>query len=360
MKLSVVTPEKAMELIPNIAKYANKQNKVSDADFFSNHAFHIRIEDYSRRILAPAVMGNQFGTHWYYERARGQYKQEQARMTKPQKEKFLIQNPKQQMFTKTDLAKFYNIYRQLPHQVSSGAQKNIIRFAEWASESWEKNSSDFNEVFFKNIVCLNILFKKTDCIVKNAPWYEMGYKAQIVTYALSYLFYTIDSKYPNKALDFKTIWNTQSISHALELELERIAEGMYNHLVSPHREVENVTEWAKRESCWKKAQEVDIELSEDVVLELISKTEAQEDNRAARKEQKDDNEVMIMKLVAEYGVDKWKQLLDWGMSNHIFNSQDISFIRVAISMETGRFPSSKQCMKIKQVLEKAREEGYPD
>lgn len=60
MKLSVVTPEKAMELIPNIAKYANKQNKVSDADFFSNHAFHIRIEDFSRRVLAPAFMGNQF------------------------------------------------------------------------------------------------------------------------------------------------------------------------------------------------------------------------------------------------------------------------------------------------------------
>lgn len=80
---------------------------------------------------------------------------------------------------------------------------------------------------------------------------------------------------------------------------------MYNHLVSPHREVENVTEWAKRESCWKKAQEVDIELSEDVISELISKTEAQEDNRAARKEQKDDNEVMAMKLVAEYGVLKY-------------------------------------------------------
>ena len=33
-------------------------------------------------LLAPAVMGNQFGTHWYYERARGSYKQEQARLTK--------------------------------------------------------------------------------------------------------------------------------------------------------------------------------------------------------------------------------------------------------------------------------------
>ena len=60
------------------------------------------MEDFSRRILAPAVMGNQYGTHWYYERARGQYKQEQAQLTKAQKERFLLQNPKSQMFTKTD------------------------------------------------------------------------------------------------------------------------------------------------------------------------------------------------------------------------------------------------------------------
>ena len=39
MKLSVVTPQKAMELIPNIAKYANKQNKVSDATSFPTMLF---------------------------------------------------------------------------------------------------------------------------------------------------------------------------------------------------------------------------------------------------------------------------------------------------------------------------------
>ena len=42
MKLSVVSSEKAVDLIPYIAKYANAQNKVSDADFFSNHPFHSR------------------------------------------------------------------------------------------------------------------------------------------------------------------------------------------------------------------------------------------------------------------------------------------------------------------------------
>ena len=113
------------------------------------------MEDFSRRVLAPAVMGNQYGTYWYYERTRGQYKQEQSRMTKAEKDKFLIQHPKAQMFTKTDLAKLYNIYRQLPHQVSTGAQKNFIQFAEWASAAWDKDETVFNERFFRLVVCLN-------------------------------------------------------------------------------------------------------------------------------------------------------------------------------------------------------------
>lgn len=360
MKLSIVTPEKAMELIPNIAKYANKQNKVSDADFFSNHAFHVRIEDFSRRVLAPAVKGNQFGTHWYYERARGQYKQEQSRMTKSQKEKFLAQNPKDQMFTKTDLAKIYNTYRQLPHIVCTGAQKNFIRFAEWASEAWEKNDTAFNEVFFKKIVCLNILFKKTDSIVKNASWYEMGYKAQVVTYTLSYLFYAIEKNNSELALDFKTIWNKQSISYALELQLGNIAEAMYNHLVSVNREVENVTEWAKREICWNRAKSISIPLNNDFVKELITKSEEKDDAKAASRDQKMYNSVSTMVQVANYGVNKWKTLLEWGTKEHIFTSQDISFLRIAILMEKGKFPSEKQCVKIMQVLDKAKSEGFPD
>lgn len=359
MKLSVVTPEKAMELIPNIAKYANKQNKVSDADFFSNHAFHVRIEDLSRRILAPAVMGNQFGTHWYYERTRGQYNQEQARMTKQQKDKFLIQNPKAQMFTKTDLAKFYNIYRQLPHQVSTGAQKNFIRFAEWASDAWEKNNTDFNEAFFRTVVCLNILFKKTDYLVKHATWYEMGYKAQVVTYALSYLFYVIEQNPEDVSLDFRSIWNKQDISHVLEVQLERIAEAMYNHLVSPNRDVENVTEWAKREACWKKAKQLDVTLSKEFLSELVSKSEEKEDKKAAGKEQKLYNSASMMIEVVNYGVENWKALLAWGTANHIFTPQDISFLRVAVAMEKGKIPTEKQCPKIIQVLEKAKAEGYP-
>lgn len=359
MKLSVVTPEKAMELIPNIAKYANKQNKVSDADFFSNHAFHVRMEDFSRRVLAPAVMGNQYGTHWYYERTRGQYKQEQSRMTKAEQNKFLIQNPKTQMFTKTDLAKLFNIYRQIPHQVSTGAQKNFIQFAEWASAAWDKDETVFNERFFRQIVCLNILYKKVDYIVKHAPWYEMGYKAQVVTYTLSYLFYRISKECPDRVFDFRSVWTQQGVSHTAEVELEKIAEAMYNHLVSPSREVQNVTEWAKREACWKKAKDISIPLSEKFKKELASTTEEAEAKKSARKEQKQENSASAMIQVAEFGTENWKALLAWGIQNRVFNSQDISFLKAAIAMETGKFPSEKQCARILQVLAKAREESYP-
>lgn len=66
MKLSVVTveeTEKLEEMIEKIARYSNSQNKVSEADFFSNHPYHQAIERHSRRIPAPAAHGAQYNTY---------------------------------------------------------------------------------------------------------------------------------------------------------------------------------------------------------------------------------------------------------------------------------------------------------
>lgn len=57
MKLSIVPPEQAIDVVPKISEYANSQNKVSAADFFANHPFHVRMEDFSRRLFAPAPDG---------------------------------------------------------------------------------------------------------------------------------------------------------------------------------------------------------------------------------------------------------------------------------------------------------------
>ena len=187
----------------------------------------------------------------------------------------------------------------------------------------------------------------------------MGYKAQVVTYTLAYLFYQIGKECPDRAFDFKTVWNQQGVSHATEMELEKIAEAMYYHLVSPDREVQNVTEWAKREACWKKAKAISISLGSKFKKELLSTAEEAEAKKNARHEQKQENSASAMIQVAEYGIENWKALLTWGIQNRIFNPQEISFLKVAIAMETGKFPSEKQCGRILQVLAKAREESWP-
>src|ERR1035441_10228664 len=162
MKLSVVPPETSIDIVPAISRCANSQNKVSDADFFSNHEFHRRMEGFSRRIWAPATSGAQQKIHWFYERARGQYLNEQSKLSKREKDRFLLQNPRNQVITKTDLAKTENAWRQLAHEVSLGAQKNFIIFSRWAEPEWSKNSDQFNERYFRDVVGRMILFKRTE------------------------------------------------------------------------------------------------------------------------------------------------------------------------------------------------------
>ena len=358
MKLSIVSPEKAEILIPNISRFANSQNKVSDADLWSNHPFHIRMEEFSRRIVAPATQGRQYGTRWYYERANGQYRQETYKSTDAIKRKFEMQNPKSQMFNKTDLAKFMNIYMQLPHIASAGGQKAFSKFAEWASRTWKKDENRFNEGFFKRVIALAILFRSSDKIVKNQTWYN-SYKANIVAYTLSKIFFDVKQLFPEYSIDFRSIWQKQSLSKAFSDQIEYMSKIIYNYLIASDRPIENVTEWAKRESCWDNAKELKISYCENFIKELIPITQELEQKKDAKKDQKLTNKVMTMVEVANYGTSNWKDLLDWEATHRVLSQTDISFINVAIGIEQGKIPTEKQSVKILEVLEKARTEGFP-
>lgn len=124
------------KLIGEISRSSNSQNKVSEADFFSTHPFHIEMEKISRRILAEPVGGVQYQTKWFYERARGQYVQKQIKMTAAQKRNFQRINPKSQVMSKTDFAKYRMSWQECPEIVSKGAQANFMKFAEEISVAW--------------------------------------------------------------------------------------------------------------------------------------------------------------------------------------------------------------------------------
>lgn len=157
--------DRSTELVRNISRSSNSQNKVTDADFFSTHPFHIRMEQHSRRIFAPAEAGAQYETKWFYERAKGQFLQAQMRLTPAKKRQFLLQNPKSKVITKTDLAKVRNTWNEMPHIVSKGAQTNFMKFAELIDEAWTSNDAQFNERYFTETVALVILFKHLEALI---------------------------------------------------------------------------------------------------------------------------------------------------------------------------------------------------
>jgi hypothetical protein len=77
MKLTVLNVEDDMSeddierynsITKTISQCANSQNAVSEADFFSNHPFHVLMEQLSRKKMAPPVNGNPYQTIWLYER----------------------------------------------------------------------------------------------------------------------------------------------------------------------------------------------------------------------------------------------------------------------------------------------------
>ena len=215
-KIGAMDEESATDLIRNISRSSNSQNKVSDADFFSTHPFHVEMEKFSQRIFAPAVEGQQYETHWFYERARGQYLQAQMRMTKGEQKRFKMQNPKSQVITKTDLAKVRNSWAKMPQLVSKGAQTNFVKYAESIDSAWTDNSAQFNEKYFTDSVALLIIFKRLEKIIPEQPWYQSGYRANIVTYSMAVLHLLIERQFPGRELDLQIIWNRQSVPEVIE------------------------------------------------------------------------------------------------------------------------------------------------
>lgn len=248
MKLTIVSPERAEHVVPRISEYANTQNRVNAADFFSNHPFHVAMEQYSRRIWAPAEEGAQRETKWFYERARGQFADAQSKLTPAEKKRFLAEYPKKQMFSKTDLAKFDNVWDENPRYVNLGAQKNFAQYARRIGEEWKTTPERFDEHYFRQAVARAIIFRQTERIVSSQPWYGGGYRANIVAYTLGLLAEI--ARQSDRSVDFQKVWQIQATTADIDRSIATTSRLVHDHLMSPPQGVTNISEWAKKEDCW--------------------------------------------------------------------------------------------------------------
>ena len=358
MKVSVISETEIERIVPRISECANTQNRVNAADFFSNHPFHIRIEEFSRRILAPARAGELRETKWFYERARGQYADAQSTLTPGERKRFQAVYPRFQMFAKTDLAKFENVWDEKPTFVNLGAQKNFTQYAKRIGQEWVKAPDSFNEFYFKRAIARAILFRATEKLVSAQTWYGGGYRANIVAYTLALLSFYCNKK--GKFIDFMKVWKTQSVSDSLQEAIEVTAELVNAVIINPEAGISNVTEWCKKDLCWLRMQEKEGELEEmlpeKLKSELISKSEIAEEKKSARQMQKMDNGIEAQKRVLEITAAQWQSLLQRAQEKKLLISKEEGLLQTATRIPE-RIPTEKQCIALVILLRKLEQEG---
>lgn len=248
VKLTVLTdPERVADIVPLVSKYANSQNKVNAADFSANGRFHLELEKLSRTVWAPATSGLDRGAHWYYERARGSYLDDKVRQGTPARiREWEKQNPSTQKFTKTDLAKYEQLWAGLPHVVCRGAEKNFIQLAQRHEEEGEP-VVDLN--YFKQLVAKIILFKAA---LRLAPEDSGSLRAQAVAYAFAWLV-----EKSGRRIDLNQIWEKQSVPETLATALTAVGAKALAYIKALPG---NPTEAAKKEENWTRFRHTRIEL----------------------------------------------------------------------------------------------------
>jgi hypothetical protein len=259
VKLTVLSdPATVPQIVPLISQFANSQNKVNAADFSANGKFHQQLEELSRTVWARPTSGVERQTHWYYERARGSYADDRGRQaTAARRKEWENQNPSEQKFTKTDLAKFEQAWRGLPHLVCLGAEKNFIRFAEQMEDEGEP-LVDLN--YFKLLVGKAILWRSAEKLFDTLDL--DGYRANSVAYAVAWL-----AEKSGRRIDLLAIWERQRLSTALSEALKAVCRAAWEFLTDREG---NVGEASKREECWQAFRDLAIETGEAWMADLAT------------------------------------------------------------------------------------------
>lgn len=323
-KISVVkNKQNFSEIVSRISEYANTQNKVSLSDLSSNRPYHIQLEKISRIMVTPHIQGQLNQTKWFYERARGQYKNARQKegFTKAKQKAFDLKNPKIQVFKKEDLAKYINAYQEItdgrklgigPHVVVRGSQKNYVLFMQY------NLVKEPDSIYFEDVVAKMILFRSAEKIYGVKPNSIGDLRYITVPYSISYLGYKTDYK-----LDLYKIWRNQSIS-------ENISNFLYDLMVKVESFIKMNApsalfgEWAKKEECWNMLKEYDLDVDFSVLKSEFADAKILNQRAKITDEetlvQQENEELELIKSVPAI---IWGKIENWGRESEKLTTQQI-------------------------------------
>jgi hypothetical protein len=271
-----------------------------------------------------------------------------------QRRKFDLEYPKKQVIAKTDLAKYLNLWRGHPDIVSRGAQKNFANFAATTGKEWTKNPDQFNRRYYTDTIAKAIVFIATEKLVTEQPWYEGGYRANVVAYAIAKLAHDVEEMH--LAVDFGSIWRKQDVSEALRQALVISAKACHEVLVDPPSGMSNVTEWAKQQACWSRISALRISWPGAFEDELISEEDQDENETDGERDQRLLNGIEAQTIVVKAGGPFWRSVKEWGVQRRLLSPREAGVLDVAASFP-GRMPSEKQSVIVIETLKKMHSQG---
>ena len=364
MKLTVIDDlEKAEEIKENVARYANTQNTIQTADLVSNHPLHRKLEKLSRdTFVPPGEKGVQ--SKWFYERARGQYDTKlRALKSAGAKRKFLLENPKNQKFSKTDMAKFENTWRMRRYEVKKGAQKNLELLGVKLLREWENDPNNFEIVFYKDLIAKAILFKSSDRAIQyESEWYKLssGYKAETVTYTLSILRHNLNEQ--GLEINLKRIYDAQKISDSLKKQIINLAKEVRDMLLDEkfRKGTANVSEFSKKLDAWNEFRRLNFLLNDLSKDDTIGIEDAKSRVREDKLTNKVSGDLSYVEIVENVDAESWKEIYYFLKNDYAKDSWELRTL-LKFTRKSGGIANTKKIDDypiVHRLLEEAKNKGF--
>jgi len=343
VKFSIVRNEERYdEIVANISRCANTQNKVSESDFSANREELIRLETWSRSVMTEPSSTRPTSTFWYFERAKGQYKNFRLKegFTKQAESQFDMKYPKEQVFTKYDLAKYENCYGEThflvkingidcddyigPHTICMGNEKN---YAVFLKHNMPK-LSEIDNIYFEDLIAKAILFKEAD---KRYGTKQHGepigeIKKTVVPYAIALLHHITDGQ-----IDLYKIWMRQEVSTELSNFLYELMKQI-NKFILSYEGVARYEELAKKKSLWEDVKSHTWSYNlKDIKRDLIDPNNPPKRVSKSKEEQERILAEECRIMISNVPIEIWERIALWGKE-----SECLSVMQQNLCHELGR------------------------
>ena len=346
MKISVIRDaENGENIIKAISTSANSQTAIKNSDFSANEPYLVDLEKYSRSEWVPN--GNSKPVcKWYFERTRGQYLDQLAKLSGYNEKAFKREYPKNQKITKTDIAKYETSWNMMPYYVCRGAEKNYTIFV----TDIKRDKPEVTASYFKRIIAKCILFNTIDSIVKSKKL--GGYKANMNTYLMASISFLSD-----RNLDLTYIWEQQMVQQEVIDRIEELIPMVWLHLTgtssSGGNHSSNAGEWSKKPECWNRLK---LKLSEyEKFGQELMQGETNEDGTSLNPAQQ--SKIQEAEAIeANY----WFALANWAKTRDLLTPMDrkAAFNFGTMRSRNRAFKSLKQAQYALKIVARAEELGF--